>query len=221
MSWFRNLFQSKDPGLALQSLQEKFKAFLSLLETNHQVLKIIADMEEKTEGEYLFDINYIRTCLDEIRSGVSRIIEDMITLGGERYAVLRERYLEIDSNTESLFSGNHPIPEDEFTLPLDRIGRERAGSVGSKSAQVGELKKIGLPTPDGFAITAWAYKSFLDANDLQDRISGKLDSLDVKSYEQLVSVSDEIQTIIKNSEIPEDHVELFGHDHESADEIEL
>ena len=81
MSWFRNLFQSKDPSSALNALQEKFKAFLSLLETNHQVLKIIADMEEKTEGEYLFDINYIRTSLDEIRSGVSSIIEDMITLG--------------------------------------------------------------------------------------------------------------------------------------------
>lgn len=210
MSWFRNLFQSKDPSSALNALQEKFKAFLSLLETNHQVLKIIADMEEKTEGEYLFDINYIRTSLDEIRSGVSSIIEDMITLGGERYAVLRDRYREIDSNTESLFSGNHPIPKDEFTLPLDRIGRERAGSVGSKSAQIGELRKLGLPTPDGFAITAWAYKHFLDANDLQDRISEKLHSLDIKSYEQLVSVSDEIQATIKSCKIPEDLATAIG-----------
>ena len=37
--------------------------------------------------------------------------------------------------------------------------------MGSKSAQLGEIRtKVELPAPDGFAISGWAYKHFLDAN---------------------------------------------------------
>ena len=76
-------------------------------------------------------------------------------------------------------------------------------SVGSKNARLGEMKsRLKLPIPDGFAITAWAYKHFIEANDLQKRISQQIDSLDIHSYEDLVLVGKEIRDIVRSSPVP-------------------
>lgn len=205
MSWFRNLFggslDSSHEGV--QSIRDKFRHFLSLLEENNRVLKVISDMEEKSQGDFLFDINYIRSSLVEVRQGVHRLIADMIGLGGEKYFSLRSRFDTIDSEIDLILPGCRPTTKDDLTIPLEDIGRERACSVGSKNAQMGELKsKLGLPVPDGFAVSGWAYRQFLKANDLQNRIAKRIKSLDVFSLDQLKKVSEEIQEIVRAATIP-------------------
>ena len=205
MKWLRNIFRHppQDPGL--QALRDRFTHFLALLEKNNQVLKIISDMEEKSQGEHLFDINYIRTNVAAIRSGVGEIVERMIALGGEPYEPLRDKFAAIDAEVEELLQGKRPIQKDAYTIPLDQLRRDHAHSVGSKSAQLGELKgELGLPVPEGFAITAWAYKHFVDANNLQARITQRIDSLDIKRHEDLVRVSDEIQAMVTGAAVPAD-----------------
>ena len=118
--------------------------------------------------------------------------------------MLSERHQEIDSNIEALLHGGQRIPADDFTIPFAEIGSERAPSVGGKNAQIGELRKLGLPTPDGFAISASAYKHFLESNGVQEQINKKLDCCDIKSYEQLVSVSEEMRALVEGNGIPDD-----------------
>jgi pyruvate,water dikinase len=235
MKWFRHIFQArgKDADAELQTVQTQFIHFLALLEKNNQVLKVLADMEEKSQGEYLFDRNYIRACLQEIRSGMEEIIGSMISLGGEQYAPLRDRYAAIDAEVEEVLRGNRPLEKDDYTIPLDRLDRERAYSVGSKSAQLGELKKLGLPVPEGFAISAWAYKHFVDANDLQARITDAISDFGFRisdfpdpgfqsaighrpsaigrgiSYEDLVRVGEDIRAMVLASPVPEDLAEAI------------
>ena len=187
------------------ALRKKFASFLAILEANNRVLKIISDMEEKSQGEYLFDINYIRASLADVRAGVLEIVVKMIDLGGEPYNELRTRYDAIDTDLARIFPENRPLEEDSFTLPLEEVGREKSWSVGSKSAQLGEMKSaMGLPVPHGFAISAWAYKSFVDANDLQTRISDRISSVDIKSYKDLVRVSDDIRSMVTSAHVPEE-----------------
>ncbi len=217
MKWFRNRFQRAPQDRGLQVLQDRFTHFLALLEKNNQVLKIISDLEEKSQGEHLFDMNYIRASVDAVRSGVSEIVERMIALGGERYIPLRDKFAAINAAVEDLVEGKGRIEKDDYTVPLDRLGRERAHSVGSKNAQLGELKvKLGLPVPDGFAITAWAYKRFVDANALGTRITERIDSLDIKRYEDLVRVSEEIQAMVTAAPVPEDLADAI---HRSYDDF--
>jgi pyruvate,water dikinase len=217
MKWLRNMFRSAPQDLGLQVLQDRFTHFLALLDKNNQVLKIISDMEEKSQGEHLFDMNYIRASVAEMRSGVSEIVERMIALGGDSYEPLRDKFAAIDAEVEELLEGKGLIQKDDYTIPLDQLGRERAHSVGSKSAQLGELKaKLGLPVPDGFAITAWAYKHFVDANALGSRITERIDSLDIKRYDDLVRVSQEIQAMVTSAPVPEDLAEAI---HRSYDDF--
>ena len=111
----------------------------ALLDGNKRVLKVIADMEEKSQGEHLFDINYIRSSRAEVREGVADIVEKMIALGGERYAALRERHAAIEAEIDAVLEGRREVPEDDYTIPFARLDRSRADSVGGKSAQLGEL----------------------------------------------------------------------------------
>jgi len=195
---------------SLQSLQDRFQNFIALLDANNHVLKIIGDMEEKSRGEQLYDENYIRQALRGLRSGVAEIIDRMIALGGPEYESLKARFSAINTEVERIFIQKRPIQPDAYTVPFKELDRDRAASVGSKNAQLGELKsKLGLPVPDGFAITAWAYKRFVDAGNLQARITEHLQSVDIKRYEDLARVSDSIQAMIASSPVPDDLAEAI------------
>jgi len=132
----------QDPEAALKELHRKFSHFIRLLERNNQVLKTLSDLEEKTREEYLFDINYIRARVGELRLGVKDIIESMVAIGGADYAKLRGRYARIDAEIEAVVSGGRPVEKDDFILPLASIGRDRTWSVGAKSAGLGEMKSV-------------------------------------------------------------------------------
>mgnify|MGYP001793366288 CR=1 FL=1 len=44
------------------------------------------------------------------------------------------------------------LEKERAVLPLDQVGRADAGQVGGKAANLGELKRAGLPVPDGFVL---------------------------------------------------------------------
>ena len=207
MKLFSGLFRRRNKGspVSLRAVQDKFSNFMAILENNNRVLKNISDMEEKSGGEYLFDINYVRSSLEAVRAGVRGIAEGMISLGGETYVPLRERYEAINEQISRIFPENRPVEEGPFAIPLDAVGRRDAWSVGSKSAQLGEMKsELSLPVPEGFAISAWAYKHFVGSNDLQNRISDRIASVDIKHYEDLVRVSEQIRSMVTSGEVPAD-----------------
>ncbi len=207
MGWIGNMFRHEraNSDKLLSEIQKKFSIFLDILDTNNRILKIIGDMEEKSQGEYLFDINYIHTSVKSIHTGIEGLIDKLIFLGGEEYLILKDRLKVIDADINALLSGSKSIVKDDFTLPIERLNKEQASSAGSKIAQLGEISsKLGLLVPEGFAITAWAYKHFVDANGLQEQISKSIHSLDMKNYADLIRTSDHIQTLIKTSRVPED-----------------
>jgi pyruvate,water dikinase len=207
MSWLRRFL--RDPAderkADLRAVQEKYEGFAGLLDANKRVLKVIADMEEKSQGEHLFDINYIRSSRAELRQGVTDVVEKMIVLGGERYAALRDRHAAIEAEIDFVLEGRREVAEDAYTIPFAQLDRSRADSVGGKSAQLGELRsQLHLPVPEGFAVSAWAYKRFVEANDLQARITGHIRSLDPRRLEDLDEASRSIQGMVTQGEIPAD-----------------
>ena len=197
--------ETVDSGKALEGIQNKFRLFRQLLDKNNQALMVISDLEEKSQGDYLFDMNYIASSLQELRKWVKDIIENMILLGGDKYLPLRESYAGIDDEVESILPGRRPIREDAYVVSFDEIDKDRSYSVGGKNAQLGELKtKLKMPVPDGFAITAWAYKRFIENGDLQEKISELIDTLNPKSYQDLIRVSSEIRRLFLETPVSED-----------------
>nr|WP_095871510.1 PEP/pyruvate-binding domain-containing protein [Streptomyces sp. TLI_235] len=66
-------------------------------------------------------------------------------------------------------------------IPFSGLGRGDVGLVGGKNASLGEmivnLGPAGVRVPDGFASTADAYREFLDAGGLRQRIVDQIDLL--------------------------------------------
>ncbi|MCF8145812.1 MAG: phosphoenolpyruvate synthase [Deltaproteobacteria bacterium] len=71
--------------------------------------------------------------------------------------------------------------ESPYVLSFEEIGSKDVPKVGGKNASLGEmirnLKEEGIRVPLGFATTAEAYREFLDANNLQEKIERRLRDL--------------------------------------------
>lgn len=207
MSWLADILEKLkgEPASCLKDIQDKFSSFLAILNNNNKVLAFISDMEEKSQGDYLFDVNYIRGAVEKIQGGVRTIIEEMVRLGGDKYNTLWDKYFQINKEIEGILSGRQAIERDEYIIPFERLGRDKNFSVGGKNAQLGELmSRLGVPVPKGFAITAWAYKRFIEENNLQERITKLINSVDIKNYKDLEQVSAKIQELVRGAEVPED-----------------
>ncbi|MEK7508467.1 MAG: phosphoenolpyruvate synthase [Patescibacteria group bacterium] len=80
-------------------------------------------------------------------------------------------------------------------------------SVGGKNASLGEmysqLTKKGIKIPNGFAVTAEAYRHFLKQNKLDKKIYQILRGLNVKDVHKLAQVGQQIRVMIITSKIPE------------------
>ena len=61
-------------------------------------------------------------------------------------------------------------------LNFDEIKKEDVLTAGGKGANLGEMTAAGIAVPDGFVVTAEAYRAFLRENDLEEVFGKELES---------------------------------------------
>ncbi|MBA4393417.1 MAG: phosphoenolpyruvate synthase, partial [Desulfobacca sp.] len=188
------------------SLQEKFRAFQTLLQGNNSALEIMGDMEEKySSGEYVFDRQYIRASYSQIRGKVFEMVEAVNQMVPQQYQDLYSIFEQIDQTVQRTVFGRKEIPYSPLTLSLDQITKEMMEQVGGKNANLGEIRnRVGLPVPEGFAITSYAYKVFIEENKLEEQIRKQLNSLSGSDLEAIALAGRKIQQAILMAKIPPD-----------------
>ncbi|MGB9735147.1 MAG: PEP/pyruvate-binding domain-containing protein [bacterium] len=185
-------------------LQQKYVDYLKILSDNDLALRIMAELKEKSSGDEAFEIGYLRLNAEAMLNLVKKIIGRLNRLSDNKYEDLNKIYNNLKENILSIIAKRLEIPADRLIWSYDEISSEKMNSVGGKNAQIGELKnKLGLPVPDGFAITGYAYKVFLEYNNLEGEIEKLLSTLDVNDFETTVKISSQIQTLIHNSSLPD------------------
>src|SRR3989338_9807785 len=90
-----------------------------------------------------------------------------------------------------------------YVLPFSKIRIKDVPMVGGKTASLGELTHMEMPVPDGFAVTAEAYKFFIQQNRLDAGIRRIIKKADVKRISELKSAGAAIRALIKSSSFPE------------------
>ena len=97
---------------------------------------------------------------------------------------------------------------EPYVIKLDELGMDDVETVGGKNASLGEmignLSNLGVAVPGGFATTAAAYRKFLGADGLDQRINGVLDKLDVDDIGALTSAGASIRGWIMDTALPDD-----------------
>jgi pyruvate,water dikinase len=96
---------------------------------------------------------------------------------------------------------------EPYVIKLDELGMNDVETVGGKNASLGEmirnLSNLGVTVPGGFATTAAAYRDFLKTDDLDKRIKGILDDLDVDDIAALTSAGAQIRSWILATPLPQ------------------
>lgn len=94
----------------------------------------------------------------------------------------------------------------DFIRWFDQIGLEEVPLVGGKNASLGEMYRElvprGIRVPPGFAITAHAYRYFLQSTDLDVRIRDLLSGLDTQDVALLQQRGRQIRQAILAAELP-------------------
>ncbi len=196
----------KDEVDEMSRLREQFGHFRRLLTGNNQALEIMADMEEKLSGEFLFDTGYLETQTERLLDNVREVVTELdLMLLENRHPELASTYKRLAEEIGAELAALPSIPETPYILPLAALNRELAPAVGSKMANLGEIgNRIGLPVPQGFAITAMAYKRFLEEAQLSGELEAMLSRASVHDLESLEAISLEIQELILRAPLPSD-----------------
>ena len=106
----------------------------------------------------------------------------------------------------------------EYIKWFNALSIEDVDLVGGKNASLGEmyqnLTHEGIRIPNGFAITAEAYRTVLDSNDAWDQLHTLLDDLDPDDVTQLQERGKRCREIIDQCTLPDILIEQIRHAYE-------
>lgn len=87
---------------------------------------------------------------------------------------------------------------------FEKIRNTDVALVGGKTASLGEMYSIGLPVPNGFAVTAEAYRYFISYNKLDEKIHDIIKKSNLKRMSELQKCGSTIRSLIRKSKFPND-----------------
>ncbi|WEL19282.1 phosphoenolpyruvate synthase [Candidatus Nanohalococcus occultus] len=103
-------------------------------------------------------------------------------------------------------------------LWFDEINAKDTEKVGGKSANLGELSnEVDVPVLPGFATTADAYDTFIHETDLREKIERLLDGLDTDDVNDLQRRGEQIRSLIKEADMPQELRESFTKSYEDLE----
>ncbi len=103
------------------------------------------------------------------------------------------------------------MAQPKYIRRFAELGIEDVPLVGGKNASLGEmyrnLSASGVKVPNGFAVTADAYRYFLEANGLTGRITDAIGALDVHDVTQLAATGSRVRGWLREATLPADLAE--------------
>jgi pyruvate, water dikinase len=100
------------------------------------------------------------------------------------------------------------VRSDSIVVWLDKVGKNDISLVGGKCANLGELTSQGINVPPGFAVTADAFRRFLEETKISEIIHKTVRSSEEPRHpEQYEEASQEIRKIIESAPMPKDIAE--------------
>ena len=86
---------------------------------------------------------------------------------------------------------------------LEEVGKDDVSVVGGKGASLGEMINVGAPVPGGFAVTAQAYRDFINRSGIADSIFEAL-KVDVNDPTALNAAADKAKKLVLEAKVPKD-----------------
>ena len=144
-----------------------FSQFREVLKANNQALEIIADIGEKLSGEYLFDLRYVESTVEEMITAMRRAIDAINILTQNRCAVLPGVFAPMETRVRAILN-KRDDRDGPPLLWLSEVETRHWPLVGGKAAHLSELlHNPKVRVPEGFVITARLFHDLIDLNGLR------------------------------------------------------
>ena len=169
------LFKPKEE---LISFPELFEHFQGLLQDHQKVMELMADLGEKSGGDYIFDRKYLADSAGELQSLLLRLVKGLNLIASNRYPELYQTLDRIFLPLEAELRGRLGLSEEmPYAVSLEELPLDHPELCGGKAGTLGEIKqRLHLPVPQGFVITSRAYRRFLEHNQADARIHACLET---------------------------------------------
>ncbi len=100
------------------------------------------------------------------------------------------------------------MEDDKLILWFDELELDDIPQVGGKNASLGEMRRElipkGVSIPDGFAVTAYAYRYLLESAGIKSKIETILSDLDTHDFHTLAEKGAQIRSLIYQAPLPVD-----------------
>ncbi len=194
--------QKADPEAQLARFRLYHAEFRRLLAANNSFLEITAELSRKLQTQDFLDRAYVKRRVVRAASEIHTMVESINRISGDRYASLRERFDRISSDLARALEEDAGSRTPEIVLDLAGIRVEHADLVGGKMANLGEIRnRLGLPTPDGFAVTTEAFRLVLEEGGLRSLIQSEQMDL-LAAGRDVDRPGREIQDLVRKASIP-------------------
>lgn len=186
------------------AFKRKYEYFESLLASNNKALSLISGLEDLVFEHKAFDYNDVVSQCEQLISTVYDISEDINAISGGKYSGLFEATEKIGISILHEFMAQRELDAAHWTISLSNLAKEHYPQVGGKAANLGEIHNMaGLPTPQGFGVTAYACHQFFKQSGINKLVKERLKNIDISDTSTLNSACSEIKALIKDSQLPQ------------------
>ncbi len=165
-----------------------YAAFRRLLTANDGFLRGVAELEQRLVGQDAYGPAHIREASLRMLSDVRRMVESLNEIADGRHEALWPPFEAVKSELTAIVDPQRKDVGRELVLDIGTLVYQDVDRVGAKMANLGEIRNhVGLPTPDGFALTIYAYQRFLETSGVVHRIDMENTKLVARADEERAS----------------------------------
>ena len=150
--------------VALERIKLRYFHFRNLLSANNELLEHISEMETRLASDAPLTLDEVRARALLAQTSAHRMVTSFATLSGGIYPAVDTVLARIQQRISACLKTEQGEEGAPLVISLENLDLAHAPVAGHKMAALGEIRnRVNLPVPDGFAITAAAFRRALNA----------------------------------------------------------
>ncbi len=200
-SWWQKRNGDAAPESAEQTVRKKYVSFRELLSLNNECLELLASVQEDLQYA-LPSSEVLSDRAAALFDRTEKVVENLERLTGRKYEELARSVRQQRQEIERHIAAAEEMKSPRLCAGLSEVNLSDVAEVGGKAAALAEIKnKLGLPVPEGYVLTAQAYRQFCE-KPLWTHIRDATRNVDLDDLDALHAISVKLIDEVLASPLP-------------------